>query len=124
MIVYCAKDLMFETRIRATAEALGVPTRGVAHAAALQRRLDGVADGKLNEPVQAVFIDLDLGDAAAAMIRQVKGANAAIPVIAFGSHVATDVLQAARDAGADAVMARGQFVVELPGLLQKHGSVI
>ena len=122
MIVYCANDLMFETKIRATAEAMGIPTRPTAHAAALQKRLDQVDDGRLNDPVSAVLIDLDVTDAPA-MVRQVKEHNTAIPVIAFGSHVAADVLAAAEQAGADEVMSRGEFVGKLAELLQRFGGI-
>ena len=66
---------------------------------------------------------MERGDVALAIIDAIKahadGAN--IPVIAFGSHVAVEVLAAARAKGADAVMPRSQFVVQLPELLKKYG---
>jgi hypothetical protein len=37
--------------------------------------------------------------------------------VAFGEHVQADVLQAARDAGADQVLTRSEFVYRLPVLL-------
>ena len=43
-----------------------------------------------------------------------------IPIYAFGSHVATEALQAARQAGCDHVWARSRFVQELPGLVADH----
>jgi CheY-like chemotaxis protein len=43
--------------------------------------------------------------------------TATIPVIAFGSHVNAEALRAAREAGADRVLARSAFVRDLPALL-------
>jgi len=121
MIVYCCSDLIFATKIRSTAEALGVTSRPARDADALQKRLEQVPDGKANDPVTGVFVDMELDDDALALIRQVKTHDAAIPVIAFGSHVAIDQLQAARQAGADEVMARSQFTANLAYLLAEIG---
>lgn len=121
MVVYCCSDLIFATRIGSTAGALGVPARPARSAEALDKRLRQVPDGKTNDPVSVVLVDMDLADQALAFIRQCKAFDARIPVIAFGSHVAVELLQAARDAGADQVMSRGSFTVQLPELLQKHG---
>lgn len=121
MIVYCCHDLLFATKIRSTAEAIGVPNRPARDAQALEKRLDQIEDGKLNEPVTAVIIDLEMGSSSLALLAQTKTHNAHIPVITFGSHVATDVLQAAHDAGADIVIARSQFTASLPAILERYG---
>jgi len=117
MIVYACSDLFFATRIRSTAETLGVTTRPTRDSAALAKRLDDAG-----QPVQAVMVDLELGDEANALIRQAKAHEAAPAVIAFGSHVAKDVLQAAKDAGADHVLPRSAFTVKLPELLEQYGA--
>ncbi len=121
MIVYACSDLIFSTRIRAGAEALGVPSRPARNADALQRRLERVEDGKLNDPVTALLVDLDLGDAGLDLIGQTKAHDPAIPVVAFGSHVATEILAGARQRGADFVMARSAFVANLNDILQRFG---
>lgn len=120
MIVYCCSDLIFATKVRATAEALGVPTRPTRDAQALRNRLDRVDDGRLNDPVTAVLVDLEVPDATA-LIAQAKRHDGRIPVVAFGSHVATQVLQQAREAGADLVLPRSAFVMQLPDLLRRYG---
>src|SRR5690606_24102766 len=107
MVVYCCADLIFSTKIRGTADALGLPTRPVRNAAMLDARLRRVDDGKPNEPVTAVFLDLDTGEEGLKLIDQVKAFDTSIPLLAFGSHVATDMLQAARERGADSVLSRG-----------------
>lgn len=119
MIVYCCADLIFASKVRATAESLGLPNRPSRDAQALAKRLSQVDDGKSNLPVTGVVIDLDLGDAAIELILQVKRHDAAIPVVAFGSHIATELLHAARDRGADFVMPRSQFTSNLPAILQR-----
>ena len=43
-----------------------------------------------------------------------------IPVICFGSHVDAQAFRDAKSAGADAVLARSQFITKLPELLQKY----
>jgi hypothetical protein len=43
-----------------------------------------------------------------------------IPIYAFGSHVDTDALKAARQAGCDHVWARSRFMEELPRLAAEH----
>ncbi len=119
MVVYCCSDLIFATKIGSTAEALGVPSRPARDAAALANRLDRVNDGKLNEPVTAVLVDLGLGEAGLGLIRQTKEHDASIPVVAFGSHAATEQLHAAREHGADFVLSRSQFTANLPVILER-----
>lgn len=121
MIVYCCADLIFATKISSTAETLGVPTRPSRNAEMLRKRLERVDDGKLNEPVTAVFVDLDLEAVGLAMIEQVKAFDKSIPVVAFGAHVATEILQGAKDRGAEFVMPRGSFTANLPALLERFG---
>ena len=121
MIVYCCADLIFATKIRSTAEALCAVSRPVRDATMLQNRLGRVEDGKANDPVTAVMIDLDTGEDGLAMIDQAKAHDATIPVIAFGSHVATQLLHEARQRGADFVMPRSQFTANLPDLVRRFG---
>lgn len=122
MIVYCCADLIFSTKVRSTADALGAVTRPVRDAEMLQKRLECVDDGKPNEPISALMVDLDAGETGLAMIEQAKAHDATIPVIAFGSHVATKMLHDARQRGADFVMPRGQFTATLPDLVQRFAT--
>jgi CheY-like chemotaxis protein len=121
MVIYCGTDLIFATKIRSTADELKVPTRPARDAESLRKRLERVDDGRLNDPVTGVLIDLEMGDDGLALLDQVKAFDRAIPVVAFGSHVAAEVLQAARERGADFVMPRSMFSASLPGLLERLG---
>ncbi len=108
-IAIVVSDLMFQSRIRAAAEALGFEVR-IADSA------DAAASAVAGHP-DIVAIDLHAaGIDAAATIRAAKDAGAR--VLAFGRHTEPQALRAARDAGADSVVARSQLVDELPELLR------
>ncbi len=123
MIVYSCCDLMFATKIRSTAEALGVPSRPARDEEMLVKRLDQVDDGRVNDPVTGVLIDLDLGEDGLGLIEKVKAHDDTIAVVAFGSHVAADMLEAARQRGADYVMPRSSFTANLPQIVEQFGKV-
>ena len=43
-----------------------------------------------------------------------------VPILAFGSHMDVETMTAAREAGADQVLARSRFTAGLPDLIRKH----
>ena len=104
-ILIVATDLMLQSRVREGAQVLGYePVLADADA------LDDAGDA-------LVFVDLhvegiDWRDAVA----RAKAAGA--PVLAFGRHTEADLLQQARDAGCDRVVARSTLVTELPRLIE------
>lgn len=109
-IVALVADLMFASRIRGTAPAANVVQRGDALPAAV------------GASTRLVLVDLHARGALEA-IAALRQGGASSTIIAFGSHVETAALQAARDAGADRVMARSGFVRELPGLVAGVGEI-
>ena len=107
MILYFAADLVWASKIKATADALGVPARPVRTLEMLEARL-------ADSDVRALLVDLDKPEEALALIARLRDARATdaqrrIRVLAWGPHVARDTLQAARDAGASDVLTRGAF---------------
>ena len=112
---------MFATKVRSTCEALGVVSRPARNAAMLTARLDRVDDGKPNDAVAAVLVDLDAEDALE-LIALATAHETQTPVVAFGPHVAVELLQQAAESGADPVMTRGRFTAELPALIQRYAS--
>src|SRR5258708_25685616 len=77
------------------------------------------------ERFQGIFIDLaddglDVTEFFAGLKPGQPAFRASTPVIAFGSHVATSRLQAARDAGCTEVMPRSRFSADLPELLTQY----
>jgi CheY-like chemotaxis protein len=115
-VVAVAADLMFGSKIRGTAQQLGVAVDFARNASALQEQAGGA---------DLVLLDLETRWLdAPAVIRTLKGtpATSGVPIVAFVSHVNSEAIAAAREAGADRVMARSAFVRELPVLL-KDGPV-
>jgi CheY-like chemotaxis protein len=108
-----SRDLFFTSKVTGTAEMLGFEIQVVGDARA-------AAEHVAAESCACVFIDLaDPGLDVADFFARLP-ADRRPPVVAFGSHVATARLQAARDAGCDDVLPRSRFSSGLPDLLQKY----
>jgi DNA-binding response OmpR family regulator len=101
-------DLIFTSRVTATARAHGLQVIPVRSGADALRRA--------GETIPRCLI-LDLHTIGADVAGFLAGLRAACPVmpriVAYGSHVNTELLQAARDAGCDVVLSRGQFTRDL-----------
>lgn len=107
-IVIAVVDLLFQSRISAAAEALGLDTRVADTPSSV--------DATIAAAPTLVVVDLDAaGIDAAAVISAAKAVGAKL--LAFGRHTQPGALRAARDAGADTVVARSQLAEELPELL-------
>jgi DNA-binding NarL/FixJ family response regulator len=121
VVLYLAADLVWASRIKATGEAVGVPCRPVRSLEMLEARLADAAP-------RALILDLEAPEPALAMIARLRGptatpADKSLRIVAFGPHVAKDLLQAARDAGADEVLPRGAFDHHLEDILVRlHAS--
>jgi hypothetical protein len=108
-VLYLAADLLWATRIKGTADQLGVPCRPVRNAEMLRARL-------ADTPVAALIADLE----APAWRELIPIAAAAgVQVLAFAPHVAVEAMNGAAGLGAKAVMARGAFSRLLPELLPR-----
>jgi len=112
MIAYAAADLIWATRIKRTAEALGLRARPC-------RTPDALRDRLADSDVRAFIVDLTLGEPAIDLVATVREhpAGRRVRVLAFGPHVQRDLMQRARDAGADDVLPRGALDRDLPDLL-------
>ena len=108
-----SRDLLFTSKVTGTASELGLTVQTVFDGPSAVARIAA-------EKVPAVFVDL------AAPGLDLPGFMAALPagnppaVIAFGSHVATAILQAAREAGCADVLPRSRFSAELPEILRRY----
>ena len=116
MILFICADLLWATRIKSTAESVGVAARPARTLEMLEARL-------ADSPVHALVVDLEAGDTGLGLIERLRGESAseaerAIRVLAFGPHVMTDLFERARAAGADRVVARGGFAAQLPQILR------
>lgn len=101
-------DLIFTSRITGTARALGLdvkPARDAGTLLGLARR----------EPPVCVIIDLaNPGLDLAKLMTELRALDQPPRVVAYGSHVDRETLNAARAAGCDPVLARSKFVKDLP----------
>ncbi len=139
LIVGFVADLMFTVRIESVAARLGYRVRWIADPMQLgPPEPDAPAhrpgeflhgpDGRLMERLtrwQPALLLFDLTNDAIPWGRWIAGlksspATRRLPVLCFGSHVDVAASRAARDAGADAVVARSRFVAALPDLIAQH----
>jgi PleD family two-component response regulator len=115
MILAVLDDLMFSSKIKTAATALGVPLTFARSSAA------ALAEMRKNAPTLVIF-DLNnprtdpLGTVAA---MHADAALSAIPTVGYVSHVDTDVINAARQAGVTEVLARSAFTTQLPEILKR-----
>lgn len=104
--ILLSDDLLFTSRIMGTARALGLEMHVVRSALALEEmaRQRGPA---------CVIVDLHLaGSELPALVTKLRQ-GPDCTVVGYGSHVAADVLQAARAAGCDVVLPRSRFAETL-----------
>ncbi|MQA30562.1 MAG: response regulator [Luteitalea sp.] len=116
MILAIVDDLMFTSKIRSAAARLGV-TVAFARSSA-----GALSDMRASAPALVI---LDLNNARTDPIGTVAAmkadpALAGIPTIGFVSHVQTELIDAARDAGVGEVMARSAFTERLPEILSRE----
>jgi DNA-binding NarL/FixJ family response regulator len=104
-------DLMFSSRIMAEARAAGATVKSVRSLEALQAQV-------ASSQCSMVIIDLNTdGIDVIGAIRTTRSTSPQIRIVAFASHVQADLIKAAREAGANEVMARSAFVTKLPAIL-------
>jgi len=122
-------DLIFGTKIKSTADEIGVPVAIVRSVQAVEAAvsaglhfaiIDLNADGV--DPVEVIRRCKTAGPGQDEQLTAgPEHASSAPMVIAFGSHVEKALLRAAEQAGADLVLPRSRFTHELPDLLAQYG---
>ncbi len=116
-VLAVVSDLIFESRIRTTAQTLGLPYRSVPTTQAL-------AGALARETPALVLVDMELADGSASeAIRTARSHEPCPVVLAYLPHVRTDLAEAAKHAGADLALPRSQFSATLPDLLQRYTSI-
>lgn len=111
-ILLLIPDLFFSVKVADTARALGYTTRDVADADALLLAA--------REGAAAIVLDTQARTDWQTAVRALKSdpATAAVPILAFGSHVDVNASRAAVAAGVDRLVTRGKLSRELPDLLR------
>ena len=112
VVIAFVTDLIFSTKIASTGKSLEVPVRIV-------RSVDALSERLADDDVGLVLIDLN-ADGANPLdaIRATRQLADPPRIIAYVSHVQTDLAAAAGEAGADEVMPRSAFSAQLPELLK------
>ena len=104
-VLVLVRDLMFASKIRSTAESMGIPVAMIRDASTL-------------ESAEGIRLIVDLNQPGALEAAAAWGRRTGKPVIGFVSHVDTDTIGAAREAGIQQVLARSRFVSALSDLLR------
>jgi CheY-like chemotaxis protein len=116
VILAILDDLMFTSKIKTAAHHLGVPVTFARSSEA------ALVEMRKSAPSLVIF---DLNNARAdplgtlAAMKREPGL-AAIPTLGFASHVQVDVINAARQAGVDEVLARSAFTERLGEILTRR----
>jgi hypothetical protein len=110
-----SRDLIFTTKINATAAGLGYRIR-------VARDAMGAESLIAEQRPQVVLIDLTAGDlcSESALRAYRKLAGPEVWFVAFGPHVDGDALAAAKAAGCQIAMTRSKFTAELPELMHQY----
>lgn len=114
-VIAVVTDLIFQTKIRSTAEALGVPLQCARNPDKLREKLVGGA-------TRLVLIDLNADGDPLASLAVARQASPPPRTVCFLSHVRAELAAAARAAGADEVMPRSAFSSNLPEILRSIGT--
>ncbi|HWQ03138.1 MAG TPA: response regulator [Candidatus Nitrosotenuis sp.] len=107
-------DLFFQAKILETARHAGVQVQVVGSGDALEQALrDGSA------PPAMILLDLNARVGGLEALEKLRASGSPAPVIAFLSHVQTELAARARAAGCAEVMPRSQFTRHLAEILQR-----
>jgi CheY-like chemotaxis protein len=115
-ILVAVDDMFFASKIRATAEALGVNIK-------FHRRLDSLVAAAAEQLPDLIIIDLHNEKLNAIELAQALKANEGtqgIPLLGFFSHVQTELQRSAVDAGFDQVIPRSVFSRDLGKILNQE----
>jgi len=115
MILALLDDLMFSSKIKTAANQLGIR---VAFARSAESAL---AEMRASAPT-LVILDLNnprIDPLGTVQSMKADPALSAVPTVGFASHVHTDVIEAARQAGVGEVLARSAFSLRLPEILSR-----
>jgi DNA-binding NarL/FixJ family response regulator len=103
-------DLFFQMKIAETAKRLGVEFKVASTSEALI--------GMLDAPTKLVIIDLNAKNHPLATLERLRETQRDMRVVAFLSHVQTELAAQARAAGCSEVMPRSAFTQNLAAILQ------
>jgi AmiR/NasT family two-component response regulator len=111
-VVLVANDLAVISRVDAAAARIGAKVSSIASDAAQ------IAERSKELKADIIVIDLSTSIDVKSLIEQVRVTTTNSPrLVAFGPHVHLERLEAAKEAGCDAVLSRGQFLSQIDAIL-------
>jgi DNA-binding NtrC family response regulator len=113
-VVLLSGDLMGASRVEGAARLSGVDFR-------MAENIDAAVECCVAQPVTLVIVDLaTAGLDVAALVERLKNKSAHRPaIVAFGPHVHEATLDAAKAAGCDQVLSRGQFMSQAGAIIAR-----
>lgn len=108
-VVALMDDLFFQMKVAETAKHVGVEFKVAANG--------DVLAGMLEPPTKLVIIDVNAKGQPVATLARVRATQKGLPVVAFLSHVQTQLAAEARAAGATEVLPRSTFTQNLASIL-------
>jgi CheY-like chemotaxis protein len=120
-VIALVDDLFFRARIAETARHIGVGFEAVSSGRGILEKLSaasGVGREKDGRPA-LIILDLNARDGPLEALRDLQRAGNQIPIIAFLSHVQTELAEQARAAGCSEVMPRSKFTQDLAAILER-----
>ena len=109
-ILYLTSDLLFSSRVSQTAKQQGIDLQ-----------VSGAPDAaiaSITADTRLVILDLTLPSLdVVSTVARLREANPTVRIVAYGPHVQAGKLNAARAAGCDEVLTRGQFDREIARVL-------
>jgi CheY-like chemotaxis protein len=115
-VIAIVDDLFFASKIRGTAEQLGVSV-------SFPRRIDALMEAARRDQPQLIICDLHATRIdPIELAKELKADEQLRPIqlLAFFSHVQTELQQQAEQAGFDRVIPRSAFTRNLPEILSGH----
>jgi DNA-binding NarL/FixJ family response regulator len=115
-VLLLSDDLLVLSRVEAAAARMGIGIQSAASSVQAAQCSGGKPPKLIIVDLAAARLDL------AALVREIKGGGSMTKVLAFGPHVHQARLDAARDAGCDEVVSRGQFFAQLDTILSRFAA--
>ena len=113
-IIALVSDLIFESKIAATAKQVGASVL-------IERRPEAVLASL--SAARGLIVDMSVSTGSALqLVRDAKAARSQLPVIAFLAHVEVELAKQTREAGADEVLPRSEFTARLAEILETLGA--
>ena len=110
-VVAMVDDLFFLAKISQTAKQIGVDLETAGN-------MDLLLEKASTNPA-LILLDLNSRAGALEALRRLRAAGNQTPVVAFLSHVQTELAEQARAAGCTEIMPRSKFTQDLAAILQR-----